>query len=73
MKVRLQKKGLQPPDVTEEVQSVVLYDSFGNPIFVAQQHEKGTIITERAGAPGFEKMLKALGIGLNSENKVFKV
>jgi hypothetical protein len=72
MKIRIQKRGLQPSETIEEVQSVVLLDENNNPLYVAQQHDSNTIIAERAGNPDFQKLLKALGIGLNAEYKVMK-
>lgn len=72
MKVRIQRRGLNPVETIEDVQSVVLLDEHSNPVYVAQQHDKDVIIAEKAGTTSFEKLLKVLGIGLNTEYKVTK-
>lgn len=73
MKIRIQRRGLHPTETIEEVQSAVITDNYGNPLYIAQQLEEGTIIAEKAGSIGFDKLLKALGIGLNTTYKVSKL
>ena len=70
MKIRIQGKGLKPAQVFEDVQAVVIYDNFDNPMYAAQQIDNGTIVHEKAGYKGFDKLLSSMGVGLN---KVYKV
>jgi hypothetical protein len=58
--------------VLEDVQSVVVYDEHDNPIFVSQQIDKDTCLLEKAGHPDFERLLRDLGIGLNSKYVVVR-
>jgi hypothetical protein len=72
MKIRIQPKGLKNPQLIEDAQSVVVYDEHGNPIFVSQQIDKNTCLLEKAGQPDFERLLRDLGIGLNSQYVVVR-
>lgn len=73
MKVRVQLKGLKAPHTDCDVQSVVVYDEFDNPILVAQQIDPSTIVAEKAGQVGFMELLKSIGIGLSkTAYRVFK-
>jgi hypothetical protein len=70
MKIRIQPKGLKQPQIFEDVQSIVVYDEHGHPMYVGQQVSKDVCIQEKAGYGGFEKLLEALGIGLSVPYKV---
>lgn len=72
MKIRIQPRGLKTPQVVIDVRSIVVYDDHDNPMYVGQQIDADTCIQEKAGQPGFEKLLKDLGIGLNKPYKVIK-
>lgn len=73
MKVRVQLKGLKAPYLDRDVQSVVVYDEFDNPVLAAQQIDQSTIVAEKAGQASFGELLKSVGIGLsNSVYRVFK-
>lgn len=67
MKIRIQPKGLKSPRVIEDVQSVVVYDENGNPMYIAQQIDQNTCVHEKAGQQDFERLLKNLGIGLSTK------
>jgi hypothetical protein len=70
VKVRAQANNFQPPQIVEDLRSVVIYDDFNNPIIVVQKLNQNNIITYRAGDPQFDKAMKTLGIGLNAKVKV---
>ena len=72
MVIRIQPTGLKNPQAIENVQSIVVYDEQGNPVYVAQQVTGDTIVQEKIGGPGFEKLLNSMGIGLNVSCKVVK-
>lgn len=73
MKVRIQGAGLQPAQVSEGAESIVIYDDYDNPIVVVHRVVGTTIIYSSAGQPDFDKLLAGLGIGLNSAYKVAKL
>ena len=70
VKIRIQKPGLVQSEIIEDLRNVVILDDFGNPLFIAQQHDANTIISAKASDRGFEKLLNTLGIGLNKTYKV---
>jgi Trk K+ transport system NAD-binding subunit len=45
-----------------DADSVVIEDNFGNPILVAVNLDKQTVICAKAGDPDFQELLKTLGI-----------
>lgn len=67
MKVRIQPKGLKSPRMIDDVQSIVVYDEHGNPMYISQQIDQNTCVHEKAGHSDFERLLKNLGIGLNTK------
>lgn len=72
MQIRFQPDGLKSPRIIEDAQSVVIYDEHGNAMYIAQQIDKNTCVCEKAGQPGFEKLLKELGIGLSTKYVVVR-
>lgn len=61
MKIQFHKNLHQPQ--THQVSSVVIYDSFGNPISVAVEIENGIVIAETLANPEqFHAILRSLGI-----------
>jgi hypothetical protein len=51
--------------VTDGVKTVLIRDSFGNPVLLVKEVEKGTILINRAGEEGFERALRVAGVGLS--------
>lgn len=59
MRVQSHNKFMCVNDV--EATSVVVYDSFGNPIAVAAEQEPGVTIASVLGQPDFEEILENFG------------
>ena len=72
MKIRIQPAGFTNPQLSEDVQSVVVYDDQDNPVYVGVSVADNAMVQEKAGGPGFKKLLESLGIGLNTSFKVTK-
>ena len=73
MKIRIQPAGFTNPQVFADVQSVVVHDDQDNPVYVGVSVANDVMLQEKAGGPGFKKLLDSLGIGLNTSFKVTKV
>ena len=67
MKVRMQGSGFGPATESQDIRSVVVYDDYDQPVFALQRTGEGQIVSVSAGEPGFDKMLRAMGIGLNAQ------
>jgi len=72
MKIRIDKNGFESLNV-EDVKSIVVFDDFGNPMYVSNQVNENNCVHEKAGAAGFEQTLKAFGIRLKAPYKVVKM
>jgi hypothetical protein len=75
MKVRVQTGGLAPPVELKGVRNVVIFDDCGNPLLVAQTLGKdsaGTTIVYSHKDPEFRRILKLLGIGLNTQYRIIE-
>lgn len=74
MDVRVQPSGLESAQKMEDVQSIIVYDDFGNPILVVKKIDTGQIISSgiHEGAE-FSRLLDSLGIGLNAKCKTLRV
>lgn len=68
--MRVQPAGLDELVQCEDARSVVVYDDFGNPLLVAQKLQKGQVVVYRPGDQDFNRVIAALGIGLNTTYKV---
>lgn len=62
MKVETQVRMIK--SVTDGVKTVLIRDSFDHPVLLVKEVEKGTILINRAGEEGFERALRAAGVGI---------
>jgi hypothetical protein len=67
VKVRAQPDHLGEPVDLDGMRSVVIQDSHGNPLIVAQEIEEGVTVIYTHKEPEFHRAVKALGIGLNTK------
>ena len=74
MRMRAQPSGLKAAMELEDLQSIVVYDDFDNPILVIKKLETGQILSSgiHEGAD-FKKLLDSLGIGLNAKCEKLRV
>ena len=70
MRARIQPSGLDEVVLCEDARNIVVYDDFDNPILLVQKLKQGQIITYTPSSAGFDKAMRALGVGLNSTYKV---
>ena len=62
MKITMQAAGFAPPRDETEIETVVVYDDFQQPILVVHRVERGRILVVKAGEEGFQETLRTLGI-----------
>jgi len=72
MQIRAQPDRLGEPVELTGLRSLVIRDDHSNPLIVAQMLGEGVTVIYRHDEPGFVEVLKALGIGLNTQYKVGK-
>ena len=73
MKARVQSGKLGEPLILPNVQSVVIYDDYDQPIMLIQHMAEGRILSTRATDASFPALLKSMGIGLNAKYHEVKV
>jgi hypothetical protein len=70
MRIKYQPRGLSAIRELDGVQSVIIYDDHDNPIYVGRQMAPDTCVHEKAGQPGFHKLLSSIDLGLAAVYKV---